>query len=147
MARGDRGRDNGEFEGGNNQVRLGPRDSLVGKLTIAGDLHVQGSVEGELSASGDILVDPSANVKASLEGRNVTVNGQVQGNVTARKRLLLAGSGALNGDVRVARLAVEDGATLNGSVSMHAAPPEEPESNGEAPAEEVAAIAEGEPQG
>ncbi|HEX6488897.1 MAG TPA: polymer-forming cytoskeletal protein [Candidatus Dormibacteraeota bacterium] len=148
MARGDRGRqdDNG-FDGGANHVRLGPKDSLVGKLTIAGDLHVQGSVEGELSASGDIQVDAPANIKATLEGRNVTIEGQVQGNVNARRRLTLSGSGALNGDVRVSRLSVEDGATLNGNVSMQAAPPEESENN-EGPSEaEAVVVAEGEHQG
>lgn len=152
MARGDRGRheDNG-YEDGNNQVRLGPRDSLIGKLTIAGDLHVQGTVEGELAASGDIQVDSSAQVKATLEGRNVTVNGQVQGNVTARRRLTLAGSGALNGDVRVSRLSVEDGAMINGNISMQPAGPDEYE-NGEAAASsegetEAVAVAEPEQQG
>jgi len=148
MARGDRGRqdDNGS-DGGNNQVRLGPRDSLIGKLTIAGDLHVQGTVEGELAASGDIQVDSSATVKASLDGRNVTVQGHVQGNVTARRRLTLAGSGALNGDVRVSRLSVEDGAMINGSISMQPAAADEYE-NGEAPVEgDTVAVAESEQQG
>ncbi len=144
MARGDRGRqDSDGFDGGPNSVRLGPRDSLIGKLVISGDLHVQGTVEGELTASGDIQVDQSANVKASLEGRNVTVQGQVQGNVTARRRLTLSGNGALNGDVRVSRLSVEDGATLNGNVSMQAAPPEE-----ETPEfVEAVPVTEGEQQG
>jgi cytoskeletal protein CcmA (bactofilin family) len=38
--------------------------------------------------------------------------------VTARRRLTLGGSGHLNGDVKVSRLTVEDGATLNGNVTM-----------------------------
>lgn len=143
MARGDRGRQDSDGFDGPNSVRLGPRDSLIGKLVIAGDLQVQGQVEGELTASGDIQVDQSANVKASMEGRNVTVHGQVQGNVTAKRRLSLAGGGAVVGDVRVARLSVEDGATLNGMVSMQAAPAEEePE-----PEPEPVAVGEGENQG
>src|SRR5207245_4602235 len=92
MARGERSRnDNDGYEAGPTSVRLGPRDSLIGKLAITGDLHVQGTVEGELAASGDIQVDSSATVKAQMEGRNVTVRGQVHGNVTARRRLVLAG--------------------------------------------------------
>jgi len=43
---------------------------------------------------------------------------QVTGNVTAKRRLTLGGSGKLHGDVRVGRLTVEDGATLNGNVTM-----------------------------
>ena len=104
--------------GGTNVVTLGPRDSLHGRLDIHGDLKIAGTVEGELKASGDVLVDSTANVQASIEGANVSVRGQVNGNVTARKRLTLGGSGHLNGEVKVSRLTVEDGATLNGNVTM-----------------------------
>jgi cytoskeletal protein CcmA (bactofilin family) len=104
--------------GGTNVVNLGPRDTLHGQLEIHGDLKIAGTVEGELKASGDVLVDATANVQASIEGANVNVRGQVNGSVTARRRLTLGGSGRLNGDVRVARLTVEDGATLNGNVTM-----------------------------
>jgi cytoskeletal protein CcmA (bactofilin family) len=104
--------------GGTNVVTLGPRDSLHGRLEIQGDLKVGGTVEGELKASGDVAVESTANVQASIEGANVVVRGQVTGNVTARRRLTLGGSGHLNGDVKVGRLTVEDGATLNGNVAM-----------------------------
>ena len=104
--------------GGTNLVNLGPRDVLQGRLEIQGDLKVAGNVEGELKASGDVTVDPGATIQASIEGSNVSVRGQVTGNVTARRRLTLGGSGHLNGDVRVGRLTVEDGATLNGNVTM-----------------------------
>ena len=53
----------------------------------------------------------------SLHGR-LDIQGDLKGNVTARRRLTLGGSGRLNGDVKVARLTVEDGATLNGNVTM-----------------------------
>jgi cytoskeletal protein CcmA (bactofilin family) len=104
--------------GGTNVVNLGPRDSLNGRLEIQGDLKVAGHVEGELKASGDVSVGEGAAIQASIEGANVNVRGQVTGNVTAKKRLTLGGSGRLNGDVKVARLTVEDGATLNGNVTM-----------------------------
>lgn len=104
--------------GGTNVVTLGPRDSLHGRLDIHGDLKIHGAVEGELKASGDVLVESTATVQASIEGSNVNVRGQVNGNVTARRRLTLGGSGRLNGEVKVSRLTVEDGATLNGNVTM-----------------------------
>ena len=104
--------------GGTNVVTLGPRDSLHGRLDIQGDLRVHGTVEGELKVSGDVAVESTATVQASIEGANVSVRGQVTGNVSAKRRLTLAGSGRLNGDVRVGRLTVEDGATLNGNVAM-----------------------------
>src|SRR5437879_1598133 len=104
--------------GGNNVVSLGPRDVLQGRLEIQGDLKIAGNVEGDLKASGDVTIDSGANIQAAIEGGNVNVRGQVTGNVTAKKRLTLGGAGRLTGDVRVSRLTVEDGATLNGNVTM-----------------------------
>jgi cytoskeletal protein CcmA (bactofilin family) len=109
---------NATQNGGTNVVSLGPRDILQGRLEIQGDLKVAGNVEGDLKASGDVTVDSGATIQAAIEGANVNVRGQVTGNVTARKRLTLGGSGHLQGDVRVSRLTVEDGATLNGNVTM-----------------------------
>jgi cytoskeletal protein CcmA (bactofilin family) len=101
-----------------NSVVLGPRDRLVGQLFIEGDLHLGGSVEGEVSATGDVEVADEARVKASVAGGDVSIHGHVNGSVTARKRLVVGRSGSLIGDVRVARLVVQDGATFSGNVSM-----------------------------
>lgn len=103
---------------GLNVVNLGADDLLLGRLEVQGDLKIAGKVEGELKASGSVTIDSGASVQASIEGANVSVRGQVTGNVTAKRRLTLGGSGRLNGDVKVGRLTVEDGATLNGNVTM-----------------------------
>ena len=111
-------RGKGRHKDGNSHVVLGPRDVLNGTLKIEGDMTVRGKVDGEIHTSGDIAVENSATVKAQLEGNNVMVQGNVTGNVVARGRLTLAGTGSLHGDVKIAKLSVEDGATLNGNVSM-----------------------------
>jgi cytoskeletal protein CcmA (bactofilin family) len=109
MARGDNN---------HNSITLGPRDKLIGSLTFDGDLTVAGKMEGELHATGDVAVENGSTVKATIEGNNITVQGTIHGNVNARGRLSLSGSGSLHGDVRVSKLTVEDGATLNGNVQM-----------------------------
>ena len=102
--------------GHRNSVVLGPNDRLVGQLYIEGDLHVSGSVEGNLEATGDIEIAGS---------------GKVNGDVTAYNRLTVGSDASLiAGDVRVARLTVEDGAKFSGKVSMgqHVAKVAEPAS-------------------
>ena len=90
--------------GERNSVVLGPKDRLVGQLFIEGDLRVSGTVEGALEATGDITIAGA---------------GKVSGQVTAYNRLVVGGDASLiGGDVRVARLTVEDGATFTGKVSM-----------------------------
>src|SRR6202165_1524979 len=99
-------------------VPLGPRDRLIGQLHIDGDVRLGGTVEGEIHATGDVEVDDEAKVNASLAGADVSIRGNVSGQVTARKRLVVARSGSLTGDVRVARLVIQDGASFSGNVSM-----------------------------
>ena len=99
-------------------VTLGPRDRLIGQLHIDGDVLLSGTIEGEIHATGDVEIDDEAKVKASVAGSDVNIRGHVSGPVTARKRLLVARSGSLTGDVRVARLVIQDGASFSGNVSM-----------------------------
>jgi cytoskeletal protein CcmA (bactofilin family) len=90
-------------DGDHRSLVLGPRDRLIGQLYVEGDLRVVGTVEGALEVTGSVEID---------EGGTVT------GPVTARDRLVVGRAGSLKGDVRVARLVVQDGATFSGNVSM-----------------------------
>ena len=90
-------------DGDHSSVVLGPRDRLVGSLYIEGDLRVVGTVDGELEVTGSVEIDDG---------------GTVTGPVIARDRLVVGRAGSLKGDVRVARLVVQDGATFSGKVSM-----------------------------
>jgi cytoskeletal protein CcmA (bactofilin family) len=124
-----------------NSVSLGPNDRLVGQLHIEGDLRVSGTVEGELDATGNVEVGEGGKVKASIAGRAVTIGGEVQGPVTAGDKLTLSRSGSLTGDVRVARLVIQDGARFSGNVAM-GKPAAAPQPVTEAMVAESAVIAE-----
>jgi len=104
-----------------NVLVLGPRDSLTGTLSVDGDVRVEGAVEGEIRASGDIDVESTSTTRARLEGRNVSVRGSVAGDIVASARLSVAGSGSVKGDVQAARLRVDDGASVNGRITMQTA--------------------------
>jgi cytoskeletal protein CcmA (bactofilin family) len=97
---------------------MGPNDSLEGKLTYDGHVHVDGRAEGELRVSGNIEVASGAKVKALLEASNVTIKGDVEGALNARDKLVLGKNAKLSGDVTARRLQIEDGASLNGHVRM-----------------------------
>jgi cytoskeletal protein CcmA (bactofilin family) len=77
-----------------------------------------GIVEGGVDATGDVEIGDEAKVNASVAGRDVSIHGHVSGKVIARKRLVVGKSGSLTGDVRVARLVIQDGASFSGNVSM-----------------------------
>ena len=119
VAEGQASADNGEVKrDGRKQFSMGPGDILEGKLIYDGSIHADGQVQGEVRVTGNIDVASSANVRALLEGANVTLKGQVEGQVTARDKLTLGKNARLQGDIQVKRLQIDDGATLNGHVRM-----------------------------
>lgn len=97
---------------------MGPNDSLEGKLTYEGHVHVEGRAEGELHVTGNIDVAAGARVKALLDASNVTIKGEVEGSLNAKDKLILGKNAKFNGDITVRRLQIEDGASLNGHVRM-----------------------------
>ena len=119
VAEGTASAENGEVKrDGRKQFSMGPQDVLEGKLIYDGSIHADGRVEGEVRVSGNIDVANGANVKALLEGANVTLKGQVEGMVTAHDQLTRGRNARLRGDIQVRRRQSDDGATLNGHVRM-----------------------------
>jgi cytoskeletal protein CcmA (bactofilin family) len=113
-------------------ITIGPRDQLSGRLTYEGDVRIKGSFEGDLTLSGDLQIDGGGTVKARVECRNLSVRGSLEGEAVVGDRLLVAGAGSATGGFTVGRLVIEDGAVLNGTVTMDRAAPAR--SNGHGPA-------------
>ncbi|HKC20650.1 MAG TPA: polymer-forming cytoskeletal protein, partial [Candidatus Dormibacteraeota bacterium] len=102
VAEGQASAENGEVKrDGRKQFSMGPGDILEGKLIYDGSIHADGQVQGEVRVTGNIDVASGANVRALLEGANVTLKGQVEGAVTARDKLTLGKNARLQGDIQV----------------------------------------------
>lgn len=99
-------------------VVLGPRDSLIGTLTVVGDVRVEGTLEGEVSATGEVGVQVGGTVRATIAARDIVVAGSVEGNATAHDLLALGETASFAGEIRAGRLRVDEGATVNATIAM-----------------------------
>lgn len=97
---------------------IGKDTSVKGRIDAEGSIRIDGKFEGEIFTSGDLIVGESGNVTANVEAKNISVAGEVRGNVTARGKLELIPTGKLYGDVRMSVLVVEDGAVFQGQCEM-----------------------------
>jgi cytoskeletal protein CcmA (bactofilin family) len=102
---------------------IGPSILINGKLTGDEDLTVRGRVEGELSLSKTLIVEPTGIVKANVAVRNAVVSGVVVGNITATESVELTQEGRMVGDIRSPRVIIVDGASFKGHVDMGNAEP------------------------
>ncbi|NTX01602.1 bactofilin BacP [Myxococcus sp. CA040A] len=106
---------------GNNDVNntvVGPSILISGRLTGDEDLTVRGRVEGELTLSRTLIVEPSGVVKANVAVRNAIVSGVVVGNINATESVELTREGRMVGDIHAPRVIIVDGASFRGRVDM-----------------------------
>ena len=91
---------------------------IVGNLRGRGDMRIEGVVEGEIDLEGDVSLGATSNVVAPVRGRSVELEGELVGDVTAERDLTVRSGGRVRGDVRAARLAIDDGAVIDGMLDM-----------------------------
>ncbi len=102
---------------GNNTV-VGQSILISGKLTGDEDLTVRGRVEGELTLSKTLIVEPTGVVKANVAVKNAIVSGVVVGNINATESVELTREGRMVGDIHAPRVIIVDGASFRGRVDM-----------------------------
>ncbi len=82
------------------------------------DLQVDGQLKGSIKLAGDIFVGPTGTIEADVEAENVVVQGQITGNVLARKQLQIQSSGKLIGDCIAQTIDIKEGALFEGRSKM-----------------------------
>jgi cytoskeletal protein CcmA (bactofilin family) len=101
-----------------NIVILGPRDTLVGTLTVEGDVRIQGTVDGDVTATGEVSVQVGGSAHAQISARDVVVLGAVDGTVVGNELVTLGDTASFAGEVRAGRLRVDEGAVINATITM-----------------------------
>ncbi len=112
-----------DFGGGGESTIIGPSILINGRLSGDEDLTVRGRVEGELSLTKTLIVEPSGIVKANVQVRNAVISGVVVGNVAATESVELTREGRMVGDINAPRVIIVDGASFRGRVDMGNAEP------------------------
>lgn len=98
---------------------IGKSVEIRGEVKGSEDLMIDGRVEGTITLTDSKLtIGPTARVDADVAARDVVILGVINGNVTATVRVELRKGGNLTGNVRAARLSIEEGALLSGKVEL-----------------------------
>ena len=94
---------------------LGADVEFKGSIKFTNELAIDGKVEGEIFSPGGILIiGENAEIRGEIKTKSVTVLGKVNGNITVEERCELKGRSQLIGDLKAARLVIEEGATFVG---------------------------------
>jgi cytoskeletal protein CcmA (bactofilin family) len=98
---------------------IGKAVKVVGQIFSREDLYVDGEVEGTVEAlEHKLTIGPNGTVRATIKAREVVALGNIQGNVEAAEKIEIRKDAKLTGDIRTARIIIEDGAYFKGSIDI-----------------------------
>jgi cytoskeletal protein CcmA (bactofilin family) len=113
------GRMDPDAQRGGNSATIGKAVKIVGQIYSKEDLYVDGEVEGTLEAlEHKLTIGPNGTVHAGIKAREVVALGSIQGNVEAADKIEIRKDARLVGDIRTARIIIEDGAYFKGSIDI-----------------------------
>jgi cytoskeletal protein CcmA (bactofilin family) len=102
---------------------------IKGSIKFQKELLIDGKVEGEINSDGVLTIGENADIRGEIKTKSITVFGKVHGNITVAERCELKSKCTLQGDLKAARLIIEEGATFigksevtSGTVPAKAAP-------------------------
>lgn len=99
-------------------TQIASGSKVVGQISGAADLEIDGVVEGEIDLESRVVVGSGGRVEGMIIARSVEVGGQVLGNVQGLERVEVLATGSLEGDVMAPRVVIAEGAFFKGKVEM-----------------------------
>src|SRR5580693_4251364 len=131
---------------------LGKSVIVKGQIFSREDLTIDGEVEGTVELQEHRLtVGPNGKVLAAIKAREIVVLGTIHGNVEASEKIDIRKEAKLEGDIKTARIVIEDGAYFKGNIDIiraeaprpAAVPAPKPQATAAAPASSNSVLAAG----
>ena len=100
---------------------IGADVTIRGDLSASADLHVDGTVEGDI-ACASLMQGESSRIEGAIEAQTARLSGRVKGTINVRELVILR-TAVIEGDVHYDTLTVEQGAQIEGRFAHEAPKP------------------------
>ena len=112
---------------GNKKIRSSKIDTLIGQsieldgdLNFSGGLHLDGRVNGNVTAENGsnpvLVVSEQGQISGDVNVPYAVINGTIKGNVYASEKLELSNKACITGNVHYNVLEMASGASVNGNM-------------------------------
>jgi cytoskeletal protein CcmA (bactofilin family) len=106
-------------KGNGTKTIIGETIVFSGEISGSEDVTINGSLEGEVNfREHNIFIGETGRVNANVEAKNISIEGDVKGELRASEQVSIKPSGRVNGDIRAPRVVLDDGCQFKGSVDM-----------------------------
>jgi cytoskeletal protein CcmA (bactofilin family) len=93
---------------------------IRGELEFSSSFRVDGRIEGKVRSSSELIIGDGGVVDGEIMVARCAVGGEVRGTITASERVVLHATARVFAEITTPALVMEDGALLEGKVSMEA---------------------------
>jgi cytoskeletal protein CcmA (bactofilin family) len=92
---------------------------IKGSLKFAGELAFDGRLDGDVQTDGHLNVGENANITGNINAQSVLARGKITGNINAKDKVEVKARTELFGDIRAAKLVIEEGVTFVGKIEVN----------------------------
>jgi len=97
---------------------IGTGTTIDGNINSNGDIRIDGTLKGNLSTKGKVIVGDTGKISGEVNCKNFEVEGSVDGKVNVSDLLSLRSRSKILGDINTSKLAIEPGAIFTGKCDM-----------------------------
>ena len=98
--------------------RIAEGTVLEGVVNSVKSIRIDGTIKGSVKCLGRVVVGKTGIVEGEVECDSADIEGTLNATIEVSGMLELKATATINGDAKVGKLKVEDGALINGKLDM-----------------------------
>jgi len=97
---------------------LGVGTTVEGTINTPGDIRIDGTFKGKISTSAKLVIGNTGIIEGDIICQNADIEGVVKANLKVIELMTLKATASVTGDLKVGKIAIENGAVFSGKCSM-----------------------------
>lgn len=97
---------------------IGKGTIVNGKFKVAGSIHIDGTIEGNVEVTESLIIGKSGKVRGEVIAKNCVIGGKVEGSLFTEEKAEFQSGAILHGDIKCKRLVIEEGVVFDGNCKM-----------------------------
>jgi cytoskeletal protein CcmA (bactofilin family) len=93
---------------------LGRETHFDGKLAFEGTVRIDGRFDGDIDATGNLIVGREAKIDADIRISCILISGEVRGRINATHSIEILPQGRMVGTIEAPKIVIHEGAILQG---------------------------------
>ncbi|MGN9164792.1 bactofilin family protein [Tissierellaceae bacterium HCP3S3_D8] len=97
---------------------IGENIKIIGKIEGAGNLRVDGTIDGDIDYNGNIVVGETGKINGDISAGDISLAGTIHGNISSNSKAVILPTGKLIGNVQVPSFVIHENAIFEGNCKM-----------------------------